>query len=213
MDHNADAIPHSIASSNASLPMSECPVEHLSATIQSLDTVRALHQTVVCLRSALEDAHREINQLKKQISVNGDIDQGKEFRRSVDNLSETIATPFQTQVEDVTNVAQSKENSGPADTETAKAPRKHGKTNKHHHGAYSFSVNPDSIHVSSSQPSDSERRKPMASKIDVKIKVSSNIKLNEAMASASSEEEATTTTTQDDQSGELYIWVGVCLYH
>lgn len=40
-----------------------------SAAVQSLDTVRALHSTVVSLRSALEEAHREIDQLRRQIGV------------------------------------------------------------------------------------------------------------------------------------------------
>lgn len=51
-----------------------------TVAIQSLDTVRALHQTVVSLRKALEDAHREIDSLKKQITVKDDIEEGKKFR-------------------------------------------------------------------------------------------------------------------------------------
>lgn len=51
-----------------------------TAVYQSLDTVRALHQTVVYLRKALEKAHREIDSLKKQITVKGDIEEGKKYR-------------------------------------------------------------------------------------------------------------------------------------
>lgn len=51
-----------------------------SAVYQSLDTVRALHQTVVCLREALDKAHREIDSLKKQITVKDDIEEGKKYR-------------------------------------------------------------------------------------------------------------------------------------
>lgn len=51
-----------------------------TVAIQSLDTVRALHQTVVSLRNALEEAHREIDSLKKQITVKDDIEEGKKFR-------------------------------------------------------------------------------------------------------------------------------------
>lgn len=58
-----------------------CPLEHISSAFQSLDTVRALHHTVVSLRSALEDAHKEIDNLKKQISIQTDIDDGKVYRR------------------------------------------------------------------------------------------------------------------------------------
>lgn len=58
-----------------------CPLNStVSTAFQSLDTVRALHQTVVSLRTALEDAHKEIDNLKKQILIQTDIDDGKLFR-------------------------------------------------------------------------------------------------------------------------------------
>lgn len=57
-----------------------CPVDNISpAAYQSLDTVRALHQTVVSLRTALEAAHREIDTLKRQIVVTSDIRDGKAY--------------------------------------------------------------------------------------------------------------------------------------
>lgn len=69
-----------------------------TVAIQSLDTVRALHQTVVSLRKALEDANREIDSLKKQITVKDNIEEGKKFRdqqltisnESLSNLPLTI---------------------------------------------------------------------------------------------------------------------------
>lgn len=51
-----------------------------TVAFQSLDTVRALHRTVVSLRKALEKAHREIDSLKKQITVKDDIEEGKKYR-------------------------------------------------------------------------------------------------------------------------------------
>lgn len=51
-----------------------------TVAFQSLDTVRALHQTVVSLRKALENANREIDTLKKQITVKDDIEEGKKYR-------------------------------------------------------------------------------------------------------------------------------------
>lgn len=146
----------------------ECPVEHLSAAIQSLDTVRALHQTVVSLRAALEDAHREIEHLKKHISINVDIDNGKVFRQSADNLN-TLDT----------------------DTATANKPATVKLDKRFVRDCGVYKLHPRST-------SDADRRRPMASKIDVKIKVSSNIKLNEVGSSTS--EEATTT---DNNSGKL----------
>lgn len=48
--------------------------EHRFCTaIRSIDTVRSLHQTVVSLRSALEDSRQEIEKLRKQILITNEI--------------------------------------------------------------------------------------------------------------------------------------------
>lgn len=64
-----------------------------TVAFQSLDTVRALHQTVVSLRKALEEAHREIDTLKKQITVKDDIEEGKKYRKQdqIDESNEHLA--------------------------------------------------------------------------------------------------------------------------
>lgn len=54
----------------------------LSCANQSLDTVRSLHQTVVSLRNALDDARKEISSLKKQMNVQSVIDEGKTFKEN-----------------------------------------------------------------------------------------------------------------------------------
>lgn len=67
---------------------------HIPAVaLQSLDTVRSLHQTVVSLRKALEEAHREIDTLKKQITVKDDIEEGKKYRQQeyIDESNENLA--------------------------------------------------------------------------------------------------------------------------
>jgi hypothetical protein len=52
--------------------------EHRYCTaLRSIDTVRALHQTVVSLRYALDESKREIEKLKKQIIVNNEIQDGR----------------------------------------------------------------------------------------------------------------------------------------
>lgn len=168
-----------------------CPVEHLSAAVQSLDTVRALHSTVVSLRTALEEAHREIDQLKKQIRIGEDIESGKEFRRSLDNLSDRPAT-----VTAEVRSSSAARKSGPTGCSTAPSGRKSRRlsgssssssrkppppppTQKQHqpqkHGSYSIRVHPEDIRITSGSCGP-EHRKPMASKIDVQIKVSSNFK-------------------------------------
>ncbi|XP_055390439.1 uncharacterized protein LOC129619284 isoform X2 [Condylostylus longicornis] len=57
-----------------------CRMENISTTIQSLDTVRALHHTVVSLRSALEEAKFEIQRLRSQISTQSDIKEGIKYQ-------------------------------------------------------------------------------------------------------------------------------------
>lgn len=57
---------------------------------QSLDTVRTLHHTVVSLRNALDDARREISNLKKQINVQTVIDEGKAFKQEQDQGSRPL---------------------------------------------------------------------------------------------------------------------------
>lgn len=207
MDNDASGLQQFVANK----PSIECPVEHLSSTIQSLDTVRALHQTVVCLRSALEDAQREINQLKKQISVNVDIKNGKKLRRSVDNLNEVNPKIFP-KPKNLPQFTKLPITVLPSDVTDSKleigsetSPDRKISKNIKNQGSYTFSVCPDDIRVTTSQPPQ-DRRKPMASKIDVKIKVSSNIQLKEeALASPSSEDEA--STSQDNNSGiELFFF-------
>lgn len=68
------------------------PVDNISpAAFQSLDTVRALHQTVVSLRTALEAAQREIDTLKRQVIVTTDIRDGKAYYEQDRGIIETIA--------------------------------------------------------------------------------------------------------------------------
>lgn len=153
-------------------PPPVCPVEHLSAAVQSLDTVRALHSTVVSLRSALEEAHREIDQLKKQIAIGVDIDSGKEFRRSQDNLDkiETDRTPTTRPTTESPKVPSAR-----------KSRRLSGNVQKHSAGSYSIRVLPEDIRIVSAATAaegstENQRKSKMASKIDVQIKVSSNFK-------------------------------------
>lgn len=165
-------------------PPPVCPVEHLSAAVQSLDTVRALHSTVVSLRSALEEAHREIDQLKKQIAIGEDIESGREFRRSRDNLD--TVTPAAT-VKDPTTASDTPKKSPPTSPKVPSARKSRrlsatasGGRTQTKQGSYAIRVLPEDIRITSSSRSaaGAERRKPMASKIDVKIKVSSNFKRN-----------------------------------
>lgn len=221
-----------------------CPLEHISSAFQSLDTVRALHHTVVSLRSALEEAHKEIDNLKKQISIQTDIDDGKVYRVSetLNTLQEkdtgivkdtVLSAPKQEvneNVDDLKKEETEKENpvknivqfnidkSNVVDSvreeieqteecEEESSPRK--KTRKISKGKYeitsSSNKSPKNVHSQRmsvmpdvriiTNPSGDRKHKQMASKIDVKIKVSSNIKV----AGTTS---ASDTTTSDTNSGK-----------
>lgn len=166
------------------------PVDKSSA--QSLDTVRTLHQTVVSLRTALEEARREIDTLKKQIIITNDIEEGKIYR-SQDNLSKP----------------ETKDNSAGARAESAGAEKSAPfDDNKCHRS--SVECDPKAEHISHHKPrptasqttadklqfsvhslpsgnSTNLKKSVMASKIDVKIKLSSNIKIDGGGESSSSE--------------------------
>ncbi|ETN64840.1 hypothetical protein AND_003404 [Anopheles darlingi] len=61
--------------------VSYCPYSDSSSSLQSyvrpFDTVRALHETVVSLRTALEESRREVDQLRQQITVRDTVEQGR----------------------------------------------------------------------------------------------------------------------------------------
>lgn len=259
----------------------QCPLNTtISTAFQSLDTVRALHQTVVSLRTALEDAHKEIDNLKKQILIQTDIDDGKLFRliqephingsenqlqqhveqqnqeqqqsvepsQSLDNnknnqieqqqqQQEIIIRPtIETEQISINSVNLPAETDIPITPSSKKsAPSNSNKNLKIKSSACKFTY--DVINQKSSSQLKNEKytetiiepnirvinsprirsdtftlstgdkkRKQMASKIDVKIKVSSNIKVNESGSSTTTDtcsDNAKDTTDQsqsDDQT-------------
>lgn len=234
MDLNEDGHPHHHHHAVELL----CPHEHISSAFQSLDTVRALHHTVITLRAALEDAHREIDNLKKNISIQTVIDDGKVYRQQ--NISEEATTGTQTvdhhrkstdqepPIPPAVSVEEPKLISLPSDNKpksqekesTDQSPRKKSTKKSTYKGKYEIggggessshrSILPE-IRISSGRGDSGavgdegaatstkhqSHHKQMASKIDVKIKVSSNIKVEAPNSST----DATTTT---DTSG-IYL--------
>lgn len=232
-----------------------CQLEHISTVFQSLDTVRALHHTVVSLRTALEDAHREIENLKKKISIQTDIDDGKIFHQRVTNenifiddickeeslrtavldqsrvecnapvsiLEPPEPTPkksepvnifpedpkeiLEVKKENPVEIPFNRDDDSDLNRYKEYSPRK--KTRKtSNKGKYDISASP---RVLSSRVSvlpdirittnpDRKHNKQMASKIDVKIKVSSNIKVD-GPATSSSE------PTTDSNSGKFNLFL------
>lgn len=224
-----------------------CQLEHISTVFQSLDTVRALHHTVVSLRTALEDAHREIENLKKKISIQTDIDDGKIFHQRATNddifdddiskqellrsaldesdveINEPVSIPeptpkqsepvisvpeepkqiLQTKQVNPDEIAAIQHDDPDLRKHKEYSPRKKARKTSNK-GKYDISTSP---RVLSSRLSvlpdikittnpDRKHNKQMASKIDVKIKVSSNIKVD-GPATSSSE------LTTDSNSGKF----------
>lgn len=194
------------------------PIENISSVaLQSLDTVRALHQTVVSLRTALEDAHREIETLKKQIVITNDIEEGKIYRKQIVN---------NVPIESATNLSDDSENDeienvGAANTgeedEVECEKQSKGRTqitstatkifiddHRFHNSEKTKVVLPA---ITTEQHHYSARTPRMASKIDVKIKLSSNINLDSCNDSSSNCSEATTTAESSSGTPQFYFYI------
>ncbi|XP_055691930.1 uncharacterized protein LOC129794983 isoform X2 [Lutzomyia longipalpis] len=160
-----------------------CPVGtsvNFCPAVHSLDTVRALHQTVVSLRTALDDARREIDKLKRQIHVQTDIEQGKIYRTNQpDTTPQTSA-----------RVQKDEEVKSEKSVRITKCTKDNEKTPR---------VTIDPVVSVTAEPSGGDihegKIRGMASKIDVKIKVSSNIHVD----SSSSSEQNTHRSSQEEQ--------------
>jgi hypothetical protein len=189
--------------------------QRYSTAVRSIDTVRSLHQTVISLRSALDESRQEIEKLKKQIIVNNEIQNAKHLAhitnesthdihsldyRSLgekinkledfyyDNkLSSSIAPK---NLEEASSTAEHEQQSILAQSKLTRIDNEQGQT---------ISVVPDitiSTHPSGSTTGN------MASRIDVKIKVSSNINVesnNEPSEVDSSEHSEITKENEEAQ--------------
>lgn len=169
--------------------------EHRHCTaLRSIDTVRALHQTVVSLRSALDESRQEIEKLKKQIIINNEIQDARpchhpeisgQSSKSIDyktlgeKVSELEKIYYKTypkqEAKEVTFADIASTTSGDVHDEV--------KTNEPKSDAKktSFSLVPN-ISISTQNLNDtrtySTGGNQMASRIDVKIKVSSTMNMD-----------------------------------
>ncbi|XP_055601381.1 uncharacterized protein LOC129750160 [Uranotaenia lowii] len=182
-----------------------------SYVVRPFDTIRALHETIVSLRTALEESRRENDRLQQQINVREVVDEGKSARTQQERAERVLNTSVD-EVEDVKADRKSKrpkrrkvklppeepdqlkeeEESSP--TEQSPEPTKSESPRKKHSardasssgGHQKVSVVPDIQIVS--HPSSGHSA--MASRIDVKIKVSSNINVDGSSSEADSSETA-----------------------
>lgn len=212
-----------------------------TVAFQSLDTVRALHQTVVSLRKALEEANREIDTLKKQINVHDDIEEGKKYRDlelSQENLLNIDLTTIdqQDQNDQYTNqinsetyrcapiilnendnksidLSQSHRSTKSLNESSRKIIKQSSEHFEHHVKTQDIQhkqltglpikadiyIKKSDIHRTDTSIQSTNQRTPqMASKIDVKIKLTSNFQID---GSESSSE------TTGSNSGKLFFFV------
>jgi hypothetical protein len=153
--------------------------------LQSIDTVRALHQTVVSLRSALDDSRLEIEKLKKQIIVNNEIQEARPCHHPTVSNSQLV--DFKSLGDKVSELEKIYYKTHPKGEE--KVDENVKKSN--------LSLAPE-IRVSTQNLNDTSTftaTSGMASRIDVKIKVSSNINVD-------NNETSTTTSERSDSPAE-----------
>lgn len=166
-----------------------CPLEHASTAFQSFDTVRALHQSVLCLRAALENAHKEIDTLKKQISVQTDVKEGKIFRETVDKnkLEENTNREEKKESEsqksnDIEKEQKTEESRADQSSKAKRKVRRDYHRSEKRTENYELSKStfvPDIKIITNPNSSTSNKgRKQMASKVDVKIRLSSNVNVD-----------------------------------
>lgn len=173
--------------------------EHRYCTaLRSIDTVRALHQTVVSLRSALDESKREIEKLKKQIIVNNEIQDG----RQCPHPDYHSAVDYQTLGDKVSELERIYFKAHPHidDDDKEKEDKQEIKQTlskndaKKSSSITNLSLVPN-ITVSELATSGSN----MASRIDVKIKVSSTINV-ESNDTTSEHSDSPSESKQDDEA-------------
>jgi hypothetical protein len=177
---------------------------HFCKAIRKIDTVRALHQTIVTLRNALDDSRLEIEKLKKQILISNEIQDARQCQHP--EITEQHRIDYKTLDEKVTALeriyqrAHSQQAVEDKEVKYERLDRVDAKETKTRSDGktHSISLAPD-ITISTQNLNDSsatsaninnQNNNQMASRIDVKIKVSSNINVNDANNETSTEDGA-----------------------
>lgn len=141
--------------------------------IRSIDTVRALHQTVVSLRSALDESRQEIEKLKKQIIINNEIQEARPCHHPDVGTQSNI--DFKTLGDKVSELEKIYYKSHPKEATDDERPEADVKKSdaKRVSLAPAISISTQNLNDTSTHSTGGGNQ--MASRIDVKIKVSSNI--------------------------------------
>lgn len=178
--------------------------EHRYCTaLRSIDTVRALHQTVVSLRSALDESRQEIEKLKKQIIVNNEIQDARPCHHPAITSGQSVDfKSLGDKVSELEKIYYKTHPKGDDEKEVTFAD-----DNKNAKKASNLSLGPD-ITISTHNSNDASATgggNSMASRIDVKIKVSSNIHVDNDTSTETSERSnspSETETKDDDENAK-----------
>lgn len=165
--------------------------EHRYCTaLRSIDTVRSLHQTVVSLRSALDESRQEIEKLRKQIIINNEIQDARpchhpeaatqsiDFKTLGDKVSELEKIYYKTHPKgDAAKEVTFADEAAKSSEETLKKTRSDAKSS--YAVVPNISISTQNLNENHSATGVASTNNQMASRIDVKIKVSSNINVND----------------------------------
>lgn len=202
-----------------------CPMENLTTTIQSIDTVRTLHQTIVALRTALEDAKLEIQRLRNQLTAQSEIKESAKLQEKVIEtiLPEKPAIPEvslehvpspATKVETIKEEKIEEEEQEVSETKSISIIERRDiveevETFQHLELPEDSNIPPISSNFTTESRSRRKlsfipdirvtARRKMASKIDVKIKVLSNVKVHGASTDTSSSSQPSSARSLKDE--------------
>ncbi|XP_055538622.1 uncharacterized protein LOC129726061 [Wyeomyia smithii] len=182
--------------------------------VRPFDTIRALHETIVSLRTALEESRQDNDRLRKQISVRSIVDEGKSYLQQQqeetieDNPNFSIIESDEKEIPEKKpkklkkkyKVRIPEDRSETEDRTTSDQEETRKKPSTKDARQQKVSIVPDIQIVSHPASSHST----MASRIDVKIKVSSNINVDGSSSEAdSSEPTRVTVETKERDAPEM----------
>lgn len=192
--------------------------EHRYCTaLRSIDTVRALHQTVVSLRTALDESRQEIEKLRKQISINTEIQDARQCQHPPPAVDANQQIDYKALGEKVSELEKIYYKAHPkVDSQSSSYAKQQPQTSASvlqsdeiRKDKKNVSIVPD-IKISTQNLSDSNisatgvsgnsNNQQMASRIDVKIKVSSNINVGDNDTSTECSESSSDTQEQQQKT-------------
>jgi hypothetical protein len=176
--------------------------EHRYCTaLRSIDTVRALHQTVVSLRSALDESRQEIEKLKKQIIVNNEIQEARPCHHPA--IESGQSADFKSLGDKVSELEKIYYKTHPRGNEKEVTFAENDSVKKNAKKASTPDITISTQNLNDTTTHSTSVGGNMASRIDVKIKVSSNINVdNNDTSTETTSERSDSPDAKDDQNDD-----------